>query len=189
LTDIDDYISFIHDEFGNDERFECYFRPAGNWGGERVDGLENELISSFDELYRPLLHNISKINVNAYIPLLKVNICTAGHKNSYVLGSDGTIYKCTMLFNEEFNKIGKITTAGKMDINYYKFAKWVTPVTDANEICGVCNVWYLCHNRNCPAKAFLKQGMGFVNCGYEKKSLDYVLRFLDAAGSKHIKNY
>jgi uncharacterized protein len=189
LATIDRYIQFIHDEFGNDPRFECYFRPAGNWGGERVNGMKDELVSSFDELYSPLLRNISKLNVNAYIPLLKIAVCNAANRNSFVLGSDGTIYKCTMLFNEDFNKLGQMTADGRMELDQSKFARWTATAAEPAETCRSCNVWSLCHNRSCPARVFSTNKKNGANCGYERKSMDYVLKFLDGAGSKNITTY
>jgi uncharacterized protein len=189
LPNIDNYVQFIHDEFRNDTRFQCYFRPAGDWGGSRVKSIKNELVSTFDELYDSLLHNIAKINVNAYIPLLKLNICNSANRNSFVLGSDGTVYKCTLFFNEDYNKIGRLGGRGKLEIDKYKLAKWISPMADASEKCHTCNIWSLCHNRNCPAKAFSKDKITREDCGYEKKSIDYILQFLEMSGSQSIKTY
>jgi uncharacterized protein len=189
LPYIDEYIEFLHTEFGNDSRFQFYFRPMGDWGGDRVKGIQDSLITSFEELYEPLLKNISKLNVDAYIPLLKIPICSAANRNSFVLGSDGTIYKCTMLFSKDFNHIGTLHEKGKMDIDRNKLARWITPQDNPTQKCGVCSHWNLCHNRSCPAKAFRSEDVKVENCGYDKKSLDYVLRFLDKADSGYIKTY
>jgi uncharacterized protein len=151
--------------------------------------MEGSLVSTFDELYGPLLRNISKLNVNAYISLLKMDICPSANRNSFVLGSDGTIYKCTMLFNEDFNKLGRLTLEGRMEIDQYKYAKWVSLAPECSEKCRSCNLWSLCHNRSCPAKGFSKDKAKREGCGYEKKSLDYVLKFLDISGNRHIKTY
>jgi uncharacterized protein len=184
----DGYIQFIHDEFGKDGRFMCYFRPAGDWGGLRVKNITGELVTTFEELYTPLLQNVAAIHADAYIPLLKAGICQAADRNSFVLGSDGSIYKCTMFFDEEFNKLGKLIADGRMELDRSKFARWVTVKAEPAEKCRSCNVWPLCHNRTCPARLFFANE-NRTNCGYERKSIDYVLKFLDGAGSKNIKTY
>jgi uncharacterized protein len=171
---INRYIEFLNAEFSADKRFEFYFRPAGDWGGDRVKGIRDNLVTSFKELYEPLLMNIGALNMNAYYHLLKIPICMAAERNSFVLGSDGTIYKCTMLFNEDFNRIGKLNNKGKMEIEQNKLAKWITPPEDMSQECNRCNNWNICHNRICPAKAFRTEGSKFNNCGYERKSLDCV---------------
>jgi uncharacterized protein len=189
LPYIDEYITFLHAEFGNDSRFQFYFRPAGDWGGERVKGIRDSLVNSFEELYEPLLKNISKINVDTYIPFLKKPMCEAANRNSFVLGSDGTIYKCTMLFNKDFNRIGTLHYDGTMDIDRNKLARWIASPDIPTQRCNACSNWSLCHNRSCPAKIVNGGEVANENCGYEKKSLNYILMFLDRAGSTYIKTY
>jgi uncharacterized protein len=189
LPEINNYIQLIHEMFEEDNRFECFFRPAGDWGGETVKTMKNALLTSFDELYTPLLANISKINVNTYIPLLNIPACQAGNRNSFVLGTDGLIYKCTMLFNEDFNKIGMLARGGKLEIDKNKLAQWIMPPDAASKKCDSCDLWPLCHNHTCPAKYFMKRDEQIENCGYERKSIDYILMMLDASRSKYINCY
>jgi radical SAM protein with 4Fe4S-binding SPASM domain len=94
-----------------------------------------------------------------------------------------------MLFNEEFNHIGNLDSKGKMEIEKNKLAKWITPSEDMTQECSMCNNWNICHNRNCPAKAFKTESGKSENCGYEKMTLDYVLMFLDKANSSYIRTY
>jgi hypothetical protein len=70
-----------------------------------------------------------------------------------------------------------------------KLSKWITVPVEPGKKCGICPKWNLCHNRSCPAKIFNTAGTHNENCGYENKSIDYVLRFLDKSGSNHIKVY
>ena len=37
------------------------------------------------------------------------SVCYAAKPHSLVVGSDGQLYKCTLSFDEEFNKVGKNT--------------------------------------------------------------------------------
>jgi uncharacterized protein len=189
LPYIDEYIKFLHAEFGNDSRFQFYFRPAGDWGGERVKSMRDSFVSSFEELYEPLLNNISKMNVDIYVSLLKKSMCDAANRNSFVLGSDGTIYKCTMLFNKDFNRIGKLNYNGNIDIDRNKLARWIASPDIPTRRCSACSNWALCHNRSCPANIFSDDEVTNESCGYEKKSLNYILMFLDKAGSAYVKTY
>lgn len=187
LDSMDSYLKFMEEEFGHDNRFKFYFRPVGDWGGNRVKTISNRLISSLDDLYSSILTSNHTLNYDAYANVLFNRMCPTTNRNNFILGTDGTIYKCTMLFDEEFNKIGSLLKGGKLEINYEKLSKWVLGNIPKSENCKQCNVESLCNNRNCAAKYFIANGRAEKNCGYEHQSIDYVLKLLMKSNSKYIK--
>lgn len=189
LAKINDYTAFLSREFGNDRRFEFFFRPAGNWGGETAQTIEKDFVLSQNEYYELLLNNAESLNTDAYIMLLNTMVCGAAKRNSFVLGSDGTIYKCTMLFNEDFNNLGRLTHDGNMKIDTYKLARWTAIPAILPEKCNNCIHWVLCHDYTCPAHSIKGERQKNKNCGYERTSIDHVLTLLDKCNSRYIKVY
>jgi uncharacterized protein len=189
LAKIDEYAAFLNAEFADDDQFEFFFRPAGNWGGERVKNIERDFVDSDKDFYEPLLNSAAPLNVNAYISLLNTLSCGAAKRNSFVLGSDGALYKCTMLFNEDFNTIGALTRSGDLEIDAYKIARWTAIPANPPQKCAGCGQWTLCHDNTCPAKSLEKKNREHKNCGYERTSLNYVLSLLDTHNSRYLKAY
>ena len=54
------------------------------------------------------------------------SVCYAANPHSFVIGSDGTIYKCTVAFEDPKNHLGRLAEDGEMHIDDQKFALWVS---------------------------------------------------------------
>lgn len=180
LPYIDEYVQYMHNLFGGDNRFEFFFRPVGDWGGERVQAIKNSLTSDLATLYTTLLNSDIVLNYAAYRSLLTSTMCLAGNRNSYILRADGRICKCTMLLDDERNTIGYFSSTGEMILDKFMLAKWVRPET-LNEECSLCAVRPACNGRTCPAKGFILKSTGM--CGYENYYVEYVLKLLDRANA------
>ncbi|MGM0125502.1 hypothetical protein IGI37_002901 [Enterococcus sp. AZ194] len=181
LKNIDKYIKFMHERFYSDKRFSFIFRPVGDWGGEVVKDVNKELVSAFDDIYLPILNGIKKypLNIDEYKNMLINGMCDSSRKNYLIVGSEGTIYKCTMLFNSEDNQIGKLFEDGKMYIDEKKVSKWVIGRRDGiNSNCMECPFSLSCFERTCAAKGWLLSDEG--KCGYEMNSLRHVMTLLDS---------
>lgn len=76
--------------------------------------------------------------------------CYAGKPNSYVIGSDGSVYKCTVAVDLPENQIGKIQDDGFLDLDDKKENLWThgNALTDKN--CGNCNFSNACQGIFCP---------------------------------------
>lgn len=191
LIYIDEYIEYMYNIFNRDSRFTFYFRPAGNWGGEKVNSIKDEILSEnwMDLLFPKLIQSSYTLNYDAYYNLLIGGGCSACGRNTYVIGTNGTIYKCTKDLEADKNKIGLLTKNGDMEINYDKLTKWI--IKTPNKKCNTCIFMPTCGGVSCPLNS---HNDNYEQCTYEKKSIDYVLRLLSKNNavhrvSKSIKDY
>lgn len=175
IANLDEYISFLYKEFSFDSRFLFYFRPVGDWGGERVENVKTSMLDSLNQIYNPLINSQYKLNYLPYIESLNDGMCDAVSRNSFVVGSDGCIYKCTMLFDEEKNTIGMLESNGIISLDEAKISNWVIPENEP-ENCLDCSLRPSCYSRTCPAKGYILPNNG--RCGYENSSIDSILKLL-----------
>ena len=175
LPYIDDYIKFLHDEFAGDPRFSFYFRPVGNWGGDKAQDMENVMVNSLSSYYKPIIGSRYVLNTDSYIQLLNAPLCAAAKRNCFIIGTDSSVYKCTMLFDNPENKLGILSDDGRLIIDDDRYAKWI--IRDLNKTeCGDCFYYPRCNGGTCPAEGHvLKSGDG---CGYEKKSIKHILHLI-----------
>jgi uncharacterized protein len=186
---LEQYAAFMVAEFGQDIRFNFLFRTAGDWGGERVQGVKDKLVSSLDAVYETLLNINMKLNHNTNIELMGNPVCYASDRNSFILGSDGAIYKCTVKFDKDYNRLGAIDENGIMHINQDKLNRWLVQPAQKTKKCISCKIWALCRNRICPAKSFDAEQSCIANCAYEDQTLNAILMLLDRSNSECIVIY
>lgn len=177
----------LSEKFSGDPRFLFFFRPVGNWGGDRVkqlcDNMYNQ--SSFKEIYK-LLHSVQsklQLNFGRYSSFYDNSTCSACYENSYIIGFDGSIYKCSCHFEEPDNKIGFLEDDGVMKIDKYLKNKWVNaPLLKAS--CKNCFFAPACSNMACPIYANgIKNGSDSIDdCPYEKKYIKETLLLLEENG-------
>lgn len=146
-TMLDSLITII----GDDMRFKFRIFPVGRWGGlqdESLPVLEDKadfylrncieyaidrgLLSGIDEFFQPNL------------------ICYAALPNHFVIGSDGTIYKCTVALDNPANRVGRLLPSGQVVIDDQLMALWVANDGENDSICGRCKVYPVCHGAACP---------------------------------------
>ena len=127
-----------------------------------------------DILYRILIKHVTDIDYSPFFALLKQNLCYAALHNNYVIDPKGRICKCTVDFDNPINCIGKLTPAGRMDIDEGLLAKWIA-WENADEKCENCFASCKCLNGTCPL-ARIKENQ--IACGYEIKQLKYTLELM-----------
>lgn len=112
----------------NDKRFNIIIRCA--WNGKKKEEFSSKQIESKKIMnsvpVNILLQNIGKINFDSEFGMLCAGgyVCYAGKSNSYVVGSDLKIYKCTVHFDDEINKIGYIDNKGNLVVDQKKLKVW-----------------------------------------------------------------
>lgn len=192
LEDIPNIIKLYHKEFGEDKRFNFYFRPVGNWGGDRVDDISDSVFKKTDysKVYAKLAETDLKLNYRMYyLELTKnVDICYAAVRNSYIIGSDLQIYKCSVIFDSPENQLGYIDKTGKMVIDECKMNKWILTGLMGGTItkCAYCALKSTCYNSTCISNQV--RGLSDYNCPHMKESLDYLLKLL-ASNELYCKTY
>lgn len=181
FENMDKYIEMMRNEFGEDNRFSCFFRPIGDWGGERVKDLNSTLLNSMSPILDKIRDNCTKGNIldlNLYTELLGSGVCYAGKRNNFVVGANGIVYKCTVNFENEVNKVGHVNEDGSVEIDYQKLSKWVTP-SGVPDKCRLCYSSLACPGGQCAAQRVAEREHREVDCGYERNNIDEILRLLN----------
>ena len=174
---LDRHLNMLAEELGHDGRFSFYFRPTGDWGGDAVKSIAGDLLRHKDyrKVYELLISSDAPLDYQMYIDeLTQPEICYAGQRNSYVIGGDGHIYKCTVYFDDPGNLIGQVTEDGRFAIDESKHSRWISSFATDQSKCSQCTFGAACHGSSCPAPAVLK---GEVNpCPGAKLYLNETLR-------------
>ena len=158
---LDRHLAILADEFSHDKRFTFFFRPTGDWGGDAVKSITEDLMRPKDyrHVYELLINSDAPLDYQMYLDeLVDPGICYAGQRNSYVIGGDGRIYKCTVYFEHPNNQIGQVTSDGRFDIDEAKHAPWISSFNTQFAKCGDCTFEAACHGASCPAPAVLEAG-------------------------------
>jgi uncharacterized protein len=183
LADMERYLWFYCENFGDDPRFSIYMHMASDWGGERVQAFSSEMMEH--GRYRDILNNVKKIELPLNRPLnldlhhsnldCGTSFCYAGKKNSIVIGSDGLLYKCTADFIYEKNIVGRINERGDLLLNdnYYL---WLAP-HEAPAKCETCFYGACCLSMSCPALRV--RGEESDVCSFEKDNMGLFLELFD----------
>jgi uncharacterized protein len=177
---ISEYVDYYDKLFGDDVRFSFFVRTAGNWGGDRVNGISGKLISDEGEsrLFDAFARLGKTLNLTSHqdfiMPLGSVcYACTAG---SIVVDSEGSIRRCTCsLDDDDVNKIGYLGLDGRLFIDAYKASRWI-PRMPENPKCKSCFFLPGCFANSCPKHGIYTGG---EVCPHEKCSIDSVLAILD----------
>ena len=174
FDELPEFYYVLNEKFGSDGRFSFFARPAGDWGGDRVKGFLNKLVSAdkMELVYKYLWENQKELKANYNL----FNISTCGamcrsvKKNRYVITSYGKIQKCESC--SVLNEIGALKENGDMEIDYHKEGMWTVGYRRRKmESCDNCPLSCSCLFGSCPREGVLHQDN--KNCGYiiEYKSL------------------
>lgn len=153
---LDEFIEMIAGEFGGDSRFAMEFSPIGRWGGEND---ENLLVCEGRSIYDALLDarkRASKAGFGDMVTrrMMQPNgaVCYAANPRSFVIGSDGQLYKCTVeLDYHDRNIVGRLRPDGHMELNWQKMALWTeTNGMQEGKKCVSCYFSPACHGAVCP---------------------------------------
>jgi uncharacterized protein len=78
------------------------------------------------------------------------SVCYAANPRSFVVGSDGTLYKCTVALDKDFNKVGRVREDGRLDIDADRLALWTTSDDSKDAVCQSCTFRPACQGAACP---------------------------------------
>ena len=171
IDSIHEYAQFYVREFSGDKRFSAYWNAVQNWGGDAVHLIEDKLIDNYDKT------QINRIAAQYDIPLIIENAllspggyaCYAGKKNSFIIGSDGVVYKCPQKIYDEYNQIGIVNKDGEMILQQDKYEQWTAPFTE--EKCATCIMLPSCLAARCPKRQFTGQ-----SCKFQTQQLERALQ-------------
>ena len=68
-------------------------------------------------------------------------VCYAAKANSLVIRSDGTINKCTVALDTDYNQVGRLHEDGSLELDLDKFAKWTSSgLEEDSTLSSVCTL-------------------------------------------------
>ncbi|NRD74913.1 radical SAM protein [Shewanella sp. VB17] len=126
----------IKEQFGHDKRYVSFIRNIANLGGTVKNTVDqyvpnerqdvNALIKKMKKIMEPETHpSENKQSDDPYI-------CYASKPRHLTIRADGRLAKCTVMFDDERNDIGKINPDGTLQINGDKFDFWTRGFTSLN---------------------------------------------------------
>lgn len=154
---MDNFFKMLSKSFGNDPRFGVYFRPIGKYGGPNDVNIEicNPDCAKLIEV--DLVAEYTKYGYLDRIIRESLGpnglVCYAGKESSLVIGAEGTIYKCSVVFDDPNNHIGKILPDGTLKIDRSRWDLWVSNKQVDTKGCTSCPMTPLCRGKYCPSYA------------------------------------
>jgi uncharacterized protein len=148
------FLQFLGEDFGGDPRFSISFHRVGHWGGPNDDLVEICDRKSADALEVEFMKLAFQagFGLEAWKESVQVfgSACYASDPRSFVIGSDGTVYKCTVAFEDPRNRIGRISPDGTLAISDQLHALWTSSGEETDTGCQQCAFRPACQGNLCP---------------------------------------
>ena len=154
------------------------FVPVGTWGGPHdrelpvINPHQGEQLS-YDYCDMALNQGIKTRLVDSIYP--NGSVCYAAEPTSFVIGSDGSLYKCTVALEDERNWVGKLKPDGTMDLDMNRFALWTMLDSSGDTHCQKCFFNPACQGAACP---LIRLNSGRRPCPPSKKNIEHVMRLV-----------
>lgn len=176
---MEEFVDFYYERFHGDRRFTFLARPAGDWGGDAVKEIKENLctIENFDKVLEKMTEFPKQLDYGTQFQALNPgsSMCLFTDINTFLIDSEGTIRKCSCLLDLDENRIGKVADDGSVQIDFSEKAKWVN-FCDADEKCRECFFAPACLGNACPATTSLFHKPDEECTVYEKVHIDKVLQ-------------
>ena len=170
LNSIQDFYEFMSSFL--DDRFDIYYEDIKHLGGdndENVDVLDTIASGlSMVDISSLIGRNNLRNNVCGERLTPFSHICQATKYNSFIVDYDGSLLKCTLDFNNEANRIGRISEKGEMLIDHEKHCRWLTVGFENNDCCKSCKLLPLCYGRSCVSSALTSKQ---ISCNPDLETL------------------
>lgn len=181
VDDIEGFVDMIKHEFGGDPRFTMYFQAIGKWGGPNDSELRVcEGQSAIQQQIRAKRLAVEAgfrggFQLDYFQP--NGSACYAANPRSFVIGSDGRVYKCTVeLDYHDRNVVGHLKPDGAMELDWRKMALWVETNGRREGLkCNTCFFSPACHGAVCPKDWMDEQD---CQCPSEKVGIRQMLPLL-----------
>lgn len=179
MENLDEYLKFMQDTFGDDKRFSILLRPVMDLGGDQVNVIKQQFISyqNLSKAYEIMEKYNFNTSIYHYFLQSGSQVCYAGKSNQYTINSVGEIYKCTCDF--EHKDITRVGTSCS-EINEEKYNKWISELAIQNEQCRKCFCLPICFGDFCPNKRLIHPDE--CRCPIEYFTMDSLIRLLDSKG-------
>jgi uncharacterized protein len=143
--------------FAGDHRFAVSFHAIGAWGGPNDAALD----LCAPEAASTAWHLLTEESLTLGFPdsVVKERLrphgyaCYAGNESSLVVGADGTLYRCTIAFEDPRNQVGRLTPDGELDMDQGRWDLWARLAEESASECASCRFHPSCQGRRCPLKS------------------------------------
>jgi uncharacterized protein len=126
----------IRKQFGDDSRFTSFIRNIANLGGEKESSVNSYVPTEKAQVDELINEMRSIMETDAHVSYKKQSndpyICYAARPRHLTIRADGRLAKCTVMFDDERNDIGKITADGALQIDGNKFDFWTRGFASLN---------------------------------------------------------
>lgn len=146
---IEEHLGELARQFAGDKRFAIRFFPIGQWGGSNDDSLQPIETASAVKAILQHAHSAAELGLRSSVRELFGPVCYAARANSMIVGADGSLYKCSVAFDNPVNQIGKLRRDGTLEIDDAKLAMWVEGGR-ADPTCLQCQLFPRCQGSSCP---------------------------------------
>lgn len=150
LDEIPVLMDSIREKMEHDSRYEMSFHRIGQWGGPNDDNLpvcDHKQAYDLFEMAKDKGFSLGFLN---HLLQPRGSVCYAANPFSFVFGSDGTVYKCTVALDDERNKVGKLHRNGFLELDDDKYTLWVTSGEEVDSTCQSCFYRPSCQGNACP---------------------------------------
>ncbi len=171
---LDRYLELLYNNFSKDNRFTFKFKTVDLLEGTNEKNVQDIILYSEEELFDKLIESKYKLNYDIYFEHLKTGLCRASKRNNFVLGADGSIYKCLVYLGRNENKVGKVYENGEFYIDESKLALWLNNYS-ATEKCNDCPNSMRCFGGKCVANRIFHHKL---KCKFNNKHLENVMKIL-----------
>jgi uncharacterized protein len=148
------FLQFLGGEFGHDPRFSISFHRVGHWGGPNDDFVEicDQKSGEALEVEFMKLALEAGFGLDSWKEAVQLfgSACYAADPRSFVIGSDGTVYKCTVAFEDPRNRIGRVLQDGSLAISDELHALWISSGEEVDTGCQQCAFRPACQGNHCP---------------------------------------
>jgi uncharacterized protein len=146
--------ALLKERLKGDERFRLAFHPVGRWGGP--NDLNIDIVDDEKAAYaykQALRDDCRKAGLRYDLSTMFAqgpSICYAARPYSCVIGTDGTIMKCSnVLERRDENVVGRLLPDGRMTLDATKYLKWVGAAY-RTPTCMPCFFLPVCNGGFCP---------------------------------------
>jgi uncharacterized protein len=178
VGEIPEFIEKLKQDFGGDARFKTHFHPVGQWGGPNDDVLPVcDSREAHKHAFTLLDQSVEAGFSNWLSDMIKPfgTTCYAADPNSFVVGADGTVYKCTVALYNPKNKVGAFRENGTMYLDHDLHALWTTSDAEGDTGCQSCHFRPSCQGAACP---LVRIEMGVRPCPPIKTHLKEAIRLV-----------
>lgn len=184
LKHVEQHIKDIKQHFGHDNRFQLYFHNIGHWGGPNDNAID--ICSENTALKLTSLASNQEMKAMPIFEHIKPHAtCYAASPHSFVIGSDGLVYKCTIALYDEFNHVGHLDSDGNLELSEEKMTLWTkSGIQDTK--CRNCFFAPSCQGDSCPLVRIREETRP---CPTSKKQIKEIITVMDQQGHKFVEIY